>query len=188
MVSVPVVLEVPLPDDVEVDAVRLDRVRVLVRRRARTARVPEFGMPGRLLVSRPTVAAGKLPGLFSTRLHAADRDLVVGLDVPVVERARQARDRLPDHADRPGVGRLGLDERIADVDAEHRRRAVGGRPVTGQRTGSFAVVKPADAFAVPVSYRPGARNAVAHVPRSTSDGITVHLAPIFGFHVPPTSE
>ena len=28
--------------------------------------VPEFGMPGRLLVSRPTVAAGKLPGLFST--------------------------------------------------------------------------------------------------------------------------
>ena len=28
--------------------------------------VPEFGMPGRLLVSRPIVAAGKLPGLLST--------------------------------------------------------------------------------------------------------------------------
>ena len=49
-------------------------------------------------------------------------------------------------------------------------------------------MKPADAFAVDVSYRPGARNAVAQVPRSTSDGTTVHLAPIFGFHVLPTSE
>ncbi len=61
-------------------------------------------------------------------------------------------------------------------------------PVTGQRTGSLTTVKPADALAVDVSYRPGARNAVAHVPRSTSDGMTVHLAPIFGFHVLSTSE
>ncbi len=34
-------------------------------------------------------------------------------------------------------------------------------PVTGQRIGSLAVVKPADALAVDVSYRPGARKAVA---------------------------
>src|SRR6059058_4044597 len=62
-----------------------------------------------------------------------------------------------------------------------------GLPVTGQRTGSFATVKPALALALLVSYRPGARKAVAYVPRKTSDGTTVHLAAIFQFVVLPTS-
>ena len=141
-----VVLEVHPVARRHVDAVGALLEVVEERRRdgEQRARVRDARQGGRAVAQDQRVRERRRIVHDELRVGAVDH--LLGLDVPVVERAAQAGHRLPDEADCPARRFLGLEVRIADRDhadvagaavrrragdraadrVDHRREAVGG--------------------------------------------------------------